>query len=281
MRILIAISSCVKDIINQNNQAMRDTWLPDLKKYNIDYKFFVGNGKLLEIPSPQFEKSWTDLTNGQNFSRLHPISLWWKNNLHNEELGFPEGLILKDDEICLNVPDGYKYLSFKTKESLIYAAERDYDYVFRSFTDTYVNVDKLVKSGFEEYDYVGHYLDTDLGKYAAGGCGYWLSKKAYKLCLKEPITCWAEDAWIGEIMKKNKIPLYFDYRYDNYNNPKFIYFIAKHLVFHWENNKDNNVAQKMKTLHQDQLQLRIFSKPIFNVCELYKHITSPLLDKIV
>jgi hypothetical protein len=260
MRILVAINSCVKDIINQANQSMRDTWLPDLKKYNIDYKFFIGNGKLIETPSPQFETSW---------AALAKINVW-KNNLHNEELGLPEGLTLKDDEICLNVPDGYKYLPFKTKESLIYAAEKGYDYVFRVFTDTYVHVNRLVRSGFEHYDYVGSLVDNDLGKYAGGGCGYWLSEKAYKLVLTEPITCWAEDAWIGGIMVKNEIPLHNDYRYDNQNNPKITYFITKHLVFHWQNK--GNIGEKMKILHQANADLPFKSSKVYN------HMTSPQLQ---
>jgi hypothetical protein len=42
LRLLIAISSCFDFEKNGNNQALRDTWLPEV---TVDYKFFFGTGQ--------------------------------------------------------------------------------------------------------------------------------------------------------------------------------------------------------------------------------------------
>ena len=45
MKVLIAITSCVRDAQNGNEQAQRDTFLKTILKYpNITYKFFLGDG---------------------------------------------------------------------------------------------------------------------------------------------------------------------------------------------------------------------------------------------
>jgi hypothetical protein len=44
MKLLIAISSCQRDVLNGANQSLRDTWLSSL---GFDYRFFVGQGDCL------------------------------------------------------------------------------------------------------------------------------------------------------------------------------------------------------------------------------------------
>src|ERR1043166_1122645 len=46
MKLLIAISSCGDFERNGNNQAMRETWLPDVAQFpGLDYKLFFGIGQ--------------------------------------------------------------------------------------------------------------------------------------------------------------------------------------------------------------------------------------------
>jgi hypothetical protein len=206
MKCFISISSCARDIQQGYNQAMRDTWLPTLKDYgNFDYKFFVGSGKY-EGYEEGIEKTWeTNAWVDQVIPKAYKQA----------EKTFPDDLKLKDDEIMLDVPDGYKYLSLKTKLSHQYALENGYDFVFQCFTDTYVRVHNLVESGFEKHDYVGFSFGLDYisFRYASGGAGYWLSKKATELLVSSPITHWAEDVWSGEVMFKNGIKFERDERY--------------------------------------------------------------------
>lgn len=196
MRVLIAISSCYDFERNGNNQALRDTWLPDLRHHAFThYKFFFGSGQGAES---------------------NPL---------------PDAVVLPD------VPDDYGHLTYKTQASLRWAAERNYDFVFRCFADTYVRVDRLMSSGFEQYDYMGDFRNEEGGltqsdpqihrptlqeaqNYASGGPGYFLSKRAYSLLLEAPILgLWrddlmpyVEDMWVGNILGRHlEIPLkYFD-----------------------------------------------------------------------
>lgn len=148
--------------------------------------------------------------------------------------GEPE---LEDSVVLRDVPDDYGHLTYKTQASLRWAAARDFDFVFRCFADTYVRVDRLMASGFEQYDYMGDFRSEEGGltqsepriqrptlqqaqNYASGGPGYFLSRRAYSLLLGAPILgLWrddlmpyVEDMWVGNILGRHlEIPLkYFD-----------------------------------------------------------------------
>jgi hypothetical protein len=194
MRCLIAISSCGDFERNGNNQAMRETWLPDLLKFPywgtgyhaVDYKFFFGVGQ--------------------------------------------DAPMLKDSVILPDLPDDYGHLTYKTQASLRWADAQGYDFVFRCFPDTYVRVERLLSPNcpFFLYDYYGDFRgDPSTNEvthqraqnYASGGPGYWLSRRAFELLLEAPvlgvwrdeITPYAEDLWVGNILGRSSVPLkYFD-----------------------------------------------------------------------
>ena len=127
---------------------------------------------------------------------------------------------VKQDEAILNCKDDYDSLPFKTREICRYAVARSYDYVFLCDTDTFVIPERLLKSGFELYDYYG-VIRLEVGKtfaydavdrqgkhwpldkcypWASGGIGYFLSKRAtYIISHIEP-DIWAEDLWVGQVM---------------------------------------------------------------------------------
>ena len=174
-KVLIACSSCWKDL--ESNQAIRSTWGAKLPP-NWDLRFFLGGRNFTEeeqatLFTPEFIGS--------------PGTLGSVNPATAKLAVIGQASDLKPDEILLpNVPDGYLGLPWKTIESLRWALERDYDYVFRIFVDTYAFPDRLLKCGFEKHDFMGWSFDCiscaahpdKTHSCPLGGCGYWMSRKA-------------------------------------------------------------------------------------------------------
>jgi SAM-dependent methyltransferase len=201
-KILIAFLGWVGGAKRGDHQAARETWLKDVAKYpNMDYRFFIGDGTTVD---PEEDKK---INEGFKF---------WENKSkantgHGEtqtQLGKsypPAGYEPLEDEIMVSCPDGYHYMSYKRKESLRWALEHDYDYIFCLSNDVYSRPERLLSSGFQHYDYHGMYCGN-LGwsgtdcyipeSYIFGG-GYWLSAKAAKIIVNSKVTYWCEDWWIG------------------------------------------------------------------------------------
>jgi hypothetical protein len=148
---------------------------------------------------------------------------------------------LTPDEERLDIPDDYAHLPEKSQAMRKWALEHDYDFMFKADRDTYLSPRRLCDSGFERYDYSGHfpmhpqegYLPAD-GKnfsdyidgrgvypYCSGGCGYWTSKRAMEAVVAAPLD-WkrldnkgnpAEDLWIPNILFPLGIRGYHDPRY--------------------------------------------------------------------
>jgi hypothetical protein len=107
-----------------------------------------------------------------------------------------------DNEVILDCPDGYHYLSQKTQLIRRWALTHGYDYLWKIDDDTYVRPERLLGNGFAAVDYVGRLRGPSgnyAGPYCSGFC-YGLSKKALELL--SPID-WAanddfsEDRWTG------------------------------------------------------------------------------------
>jgi hypothetical protein len=180
MKCLIAISTCYDFEKNGNNNALRATWLPDVKLFpGLDYKFFFGFGQ------------------GAATATL------------------PEDSILLPD-----VLDDYGNLTYKTRGSLQWAHAEGYDFVFRCFPDTYVRVARLMACGYDTFDYYGDFRgDPSTNEvthqraqnYASGGPGYWLSRRAVELLIDAPVlgvwrdelTPYVEDLWVGNILGRH------------------------------------------------------------------------------
>jgi hypothetical protein len=132
-----------------------------------------------------------------------------------------DGGIATRDTVKLNVPDDYLGLTFKTKESLAWAIRNGFTHVFRSFTDTYVDVKRLADSNFADHDYTGNRSDAQAGGYrfAHGGPGYWLGPRAIHILLDAPIEKekydWHkfEDQWVGSTLHSHGIVCVDDKRY--------------------------------------------------------------------
>ena len=127
---------------------------------------------------------------------------------------------LEPGEVILACKDGYDDLPFKTREICRWAVAHSYDFVFLADTDTFIIPERLLKSGFEAYDYYGvirlepgktfpydaidrqgkHWPIAKCYPWASGGIGYFLSGTAVRLVSETEPDHWAEDLWVGQVM---------------------------------------------------------------------------------
>ena len=130
-------------------------------------------------------------------------------------LGSPHPLAVSVDEVFLDVPDGYKELHLKTRGILQWALAQGYQYTFKVDVDTLVIPANLLASGFEQYDYTGNAAEFPGNTpYPSGGAGYWLSEKAMRLVVSEPV--WDipfEDVCVSVLVRQHGIPMHDDKRY--------------------------------------------------------------------
>jgi hypothetical protein len=133
------------------------------------------------------------------------------------------------DEVLLDVADDYTNLPHKMRAIWNWGVENKFDFIYKCDDDTFVYVDRMLKSGFERYDYFGFGDEKDYkGQYISGGSGYWLSSKAAKLVVAagapdstDP-NYWAEDYRTGQVMSANNIRMNKDPR-----------FLVSHLNNHY------------------------------------------------
>ncbi len=194
MKILIAILSCSDHLLKGYNQTMRDTWLQDVP-LEVNYRFFLGS-KLLITPSMEdweqspveFKKKAISCT---DISSYRP----------------------KQDEIVLLESDRYEHNTYKFKAMCGWAFENGYDFTFQCLTDTYVAVDRLLSSDFQNFDYSG----TANGERTAlgGGPGFWMSRDILKAMSTAKVDCWTYDAWSGKVAIDNGFSIHHDERYTN------------------------------------------------------------------
>lgn len=211
VKVLIACNSCWKDIENGGNEAIRDTWAKSLPE-GVDLKFFVGDRNFTQ---KEEETLFTNdfLGSPGTLGNLAPATA--------KKATIGEAKDLQSDEVMLeDVPDGYLGMPWKTVRSLEWA--KDYDFVFRIFTDTYVFPDRLMRSGFEQFDALGIVVfgcppcaaHPDLMHACPlGGDGYWTSRKASKAIIDEPIKHWGEDTHAGHALQQAGITIFHDWKF--------------------------------------------------------------------
>lgn len=135
----------------------------------------------------------------------------------------------QDDELMVPAPDCYEGILQKVHCTCRWADEHNYDYLFNCFTDTYVNVPRLLASGFDAHPYSGHIpkecgephtvalIPDEKGRfaYASGGAGYWLSRAALKIitAIEPPADMQYDDLWIGTVLGSRGIAGFHDPRY--------------------------------------------------------------------
>jgi hypothetical protein len=185
-------------------EAQRDTWLRDLQ--GEDYKFFVGD------PAVEAE----DIVH----------------------VPYADGPVWEGHRRTL-------VLNRKAEALIRHAIENDCDYVFKCDDDTYIRVPELLASGFEQYDYSGftepHWtVRTGQYRWAQGGAGYWLSRKAMEIVAANGLhLARAEDFAVGELLAQHGITPHHDQRYNAASKPKSEDWITLHRV----------TPAAMRTLH--------------------------------
>jgi hypothetical protein len=207
MKILIAITSCRRDARNGFNQALRDTWLKDINKYpGVDYKFFMGDG----TPTADDEDAiWASSRGMRDASR----------GINYEEKGIQSAVEAaaqppaspQSDEVVLPVPDDYVHLPVKVRGIFRWAYGQGYDFVFKCETDTYVNLERLLTSGFEQHDFIG----GPNGRNIAGGSGWWVSRRTMSQVVEHRIDGYADDCWFPTLAQARGITLTHDSRYSD------------------------------------------------------------------
>jgi len=151
------------------------------------------------------------------------LNTWGKNVPSSVNLQFfigdTEGYFESKDNqtIYLDAPDDYMSLPLKTKAIVRWSLWNQYDYTFLCDTDTFIIPDRLLRCGFEKFDYSGrfgtehlagitfHYQDPkgnylDCHPWASGGVGYFLSRKAAEIIVRKQPKVWAEDMFVGQAL---------------------------------------------------------------------------------
>jgi hypothetical protein len=86
---------------------------------------------------------------------------------------------LEGNVLHLPCRDDYDSLIYKVREFCRWALSQQFDYVFKCDDDTFVVVDRLLSFDPGGHDYIGiDPVDHVNPKFASGGAGYWLSRRA-------------------------------------------------------------------------------------------------------
>lgn len=148
--------------------AIRDTWVKELIKRDIPYKFFYGT---------QLRKSTR---------RQEPVAL-------REPL---------TDEMYLDCGDNYTENPAKMKAICRWALHHGYDFILRCDDDTFIYPDRLFSTDWASH----HYSGASPRDFHPGGCMF-LSRRMMELVISSKVTTYADDVWIGGIAKDNHIPM--------------------------------------------------------------------------
>ena len=113
----------------------------------------------------------------------------------------------------------------RTQLMVRWALEHGYDYMFRTDTDTYVWVNRLLACGFEQHDYMGwsvgyprHLEKTWAMNTAHGGVGFFLSRRSMEIVANAPVEKYLDgkywgDLWAGHQLWKHGIYCHRDTRF--------------------------------------------------------------------
>jgi hypothetical protein len=151
--------------------TIRDTWLKELPE-GVDYKFFYGT----------------------------------KFRVDKERRNPPPQPKLRDplaDEVYLDCGDYYTENPAKMQGICKYALDHGYDFLLRTDDDTFVYPDRLLKEDWAGFDYSG----SSPVDFHPGGCMF-LSRRAMEIVVAGRPDYYADDVWIGKVMKKSGIPMH-------------------------------------------------------------------------
>lgn len=119
------------------------------------------------------------------------------------------------DDVILDVLDNYLSLPHKVQAAVKWAVKHGYTHVFKIDDDAYVDVERLLKSGFEQHPYIGKQVVQHSTSYCHGGAGYWLDTRAMQAVIKAKVAGLSEDGWVaGALFPQGIVP---------YNDPRYVY----------------------------------------------------------
>ncbi len=219
-KILIAISSCRRDARNGYNDALRETWIKDIPS-DVSYAFFIGDG----TPTNDNEHAIAASQTGGDANRGIDYAAKGKASVISAAAEPP--LEPRQDEVILQVPDDYRHIAVKVRAIFQYALAKEFDYVFKCETDSYVVVDRLLKSGFAKHDILG----GAAGRNIAGGSGWWMSKKAMQAVVNDPINTWSDDCWFPTLLRNKGFNVSHDQRYSDDRVSRSNDLISTHTGF--------------------------------------------------
>jgi hypothetical protein len=151
------------------------------------------------------------------------------------------------DFVC-NEPDTYDGVPAKFRAARKFALDRGYNHIFHACIDTWINIPRLLTSGFENHDYTGYRCDEGHG---SGGMGYWTSAKAAQVLMDTPYNGDYEDRWVGAALASAGISLYEDRRYSSPANPNRPH---DEITLHLSRGTDNYDPQWMYDQHEKWLE---------------------------
>jgi hypothetical protein len=191
MRLLIAIKSCERDMLNCCHTAIRETWGKDFPP-NVDVRFFVGNG------SASLKSDEVRLAVGDDLtalpSKAREMAGWTVEN------GYDPAFFCDVD-------------TFVKPERLLSCGFEGYDY-FGYFGNGF-------PPGVQIPTFGDHRLgDIAVWAYASGGAGYFLSRRAAEVISKMVPAHYAEDVSVGHalgpLIAAGQLTGFASQQFDNY-----------------------------------------------------------------
>lgn len=118
-----------------------------------------------------------------------------------------------EDCVELDCDDSYQGLPDKVREIIRWAYAQGYEYVLKCDDDVVLHPKLILASGFDKHDFVGH--EHARGAIVPYGFNYWLSRKAMKVMLDEPLPAGSnnDEAWVTHTLRRADIRLHHDNRY--------------------------------------------------------------------
>lgn len=149
-----------------------------------------------------------DQENGRNQVNRDTWIKEWGDQIDHKFLLGKDCLITQTDELLFpHIPDDYGSVVFKQVNAYRWALARGYDYVIHCANDEYMAVPRLLKSGFEQHDYMGRRAPGDI--HAA--C-HFVSRKAMEAIVAVETRAEYADRWDGLVLAGAGITLHDDPR---------------------------------------------------------------------
>ncbi len=125
----------------------------------------------------------------------------------------PSDRIPREDEVFLDCNDSYEGLPSKVRAIMRWSLGQDYEYTLKLDDDVVLKPEKLLSSGFQNYDFIGH--RNSISQFPIPyGFAYWLSRKPMFLVANSELPKDNNDeAWVTRTLAQAKIALHNDERY--------------------------------------------------------------------